>query len=388
MTTTNFISSLDHPIRLGICAMEDKVKNSIHPFINQLTLLRSTPMKVFIQKIQKFQDIQINIFTSKNIESPIEDWPICDAFLCFYSQGFPIDKAISYCDLRKPYEVNNLKTQKLLTNRKKVYQVLEKHNIPTPKKIFSTCCDHSSEFIEHDDYIECKGERIYKPFVEKPFDAEDHNICIYYPMSQGGGCRKLFRKVGDNSSCFDPNLNSIRRDGSYVYEEFVELDDAKDVKVYSTPAMAYAELRKSPSVDGHVERNNLGREMRTVTLLSDEETSLSLRINNAFNQFVCGFDILRTNGVSYVCDVNGWSMVKGTNQDKFYEESGKLLGQLLQSVFSQATTPDIRITNQPILPTPSLSSSSNTIFSYIGNHAPSKFHTNNLKPFCTKLPSR
>ena len=74
------------------------------------------------------------------------------------------------------------------------------------------------------------GTVIHKPFVEKPVDADDHNIWIFYPSSAGGGCKKLFRKIGDKSSDFFPDVNEIRREGSYIYEAFMETQGT-DVKM-------------------------------------------------------------------------------------------------------------------------------------------------------------
>ena len=87
----------------------------------------------------------------------------------------------------------------------------------------SACC-------RYDDYIEIHGVRIDKPFVEKPADAEDHNVYIYYPESAGGGSKRLFRKVGNQSSAFYPHENTIRRHGSFIYEEFLPTEGT-DVKV-------------------------------------------------------------------------------------------------------------------------------------------------------------
>ena len=91
-------------------------------------------------------------------------------------------------------------------------------------------CFENGACCRYDDYIEIHGVRIDKPFVEKPADAEDHNVYIYYPESAGGGSKRLFRKVGNQSSAFYPHENTIRRRGSFIYEEFLPTEGT-DVKV-------------------------------------------------------------------------------------------------------------------------------------------------------------
>ena len=83
--------------------------------------------------------------------------------------------------------------------------------------------------IEYDEYIEFKGSRINKHFVEKPANGDDHNIYIYYPHC--GGQKRLFLKTKNLSSLYYPNNNKIRRDKSYIYEEFLQTDGI-DIKVY------------------------------------------------------------------------------------------------------------------------------------------------------------
>lgn len=120
-------------------------------------------------------------------------------------------------------------------------------------------------------------------------------IYIYYPMSNGGGCKRLFRKTGDRSSEFYPDDNSLRREGGpYMYEEYVPTD-GNDVKVYAVGSnYAHAEVRISPAIDGVVQRDtSSGLALRCEVELTSYERDLCRRIHEAFRQTVCGFDILR-----------------------------------------------------------------------------------------------
>lgn len=166
-----------------------------------------------------------------------------------------------------------------------------------------------------------------KPFVEKPVDADDHNIYIYYPSSAGGGSKRLFRKIEDRSSEFYPGINEVRREGSYIYEEFV-ITQGSDVKVYTVgPEYGHAEARKSPVVDGRVKRDSDGLEVRYPVILSHVEKDMARKVVTAFRQTVCGFDILRVKGKSYCCDVNGFSFVK--NSRKYYEDASQILTEIM-----------------------------------------------------------
>ena len=112
-------------------------------------------------------------------------------------------------------------------------------------------------------------------------------------MSAGGGSKRLFRKVADRSSEFYPKVNEIRREGSYVYEEFINTQGI-DVKVYTVgPNYGHAQARKSPVVDGKVMRDANGKEMHLPVILTPQEKEFSMKITRAFKQTVCGFDLLR-----------------------------------------------------------------------------------------------
>ncbi|UKJ88114.1 hypothetical protein MACJ_000557 [Theileria orientalis] len=285
---------------LGVCAMESKVESS--------------PMKSILKHLEDSGDFIIIIFPEQMIlNEPITKWPVVECLISFYSVKFPQEKAIEYVKLVKPIILNDLEKQRILRSRIDVYRELQACRIPHPNYLL---VDHEMvkkglhTFEEHYDYIVYNNVRLNKPFIEKPIDSDDHNNWIYYPSNTGGGCKKLFRKLHDRSSKYCPEIHNIRRNGTYIYEEFM-LTYGTDIKVYAVGSMfAHAEARKSPTLDGKVNRYSDGKEYRYPVILTSEEKTIAYRIVDHFRQTVCGFDILRTFDGPYVCDVNGWSFVK------------------------------------------------------------------------------
>jgi inositol hexakisphosphate/diphosphoinositol-pentakisphosphate kinase len=294
-------------ISLGICAMDKKAQ--------------SKPMKEILSRLS--EDVfEVTIFGNQRIlEEPIETWPVVECLIAFYSKNFPTEKVVQYVELRRPMTLNDLKMEDTLADRRKVYRLLMSVGIQVPRHVFleredskedgSVVAADTNSVEEFDEYVIINGVTLNKPLVEKPVDAEDHGVYIYYPISAGGGSKRLFRKVSDRSSTFYPDVNELRKTGSYIYEEFL-VTQGTDVKVYTVgPDYYHAEARKSPVVDGKVNRDAAGLEVRRLTLtrtlplLLPLSPSLPLLLSPAIAD--CRYIIRLSSCPQYMCiSFSGW----------------------------------------------------------------------------------
>lgn len=163
--------------------------------------------------------IEVKVFGDKVIlDEDVENWPRCDILISFFSTDFPLDKAMSYVNLRIPFCINDLAPQALLWDRRLVGAVLDHLKVPTPTRLEVSRDGGPKVDVELVELMKKKlgvtlggflvtpevclredgnaivvdGKVMEKPFVEKPVSGEDHNVYIYF---RGGGGRRLFRKV-------------------------------------------------------------------------------------------------------------------------------------------------------------------------------------------------
>jgi inositol hexakisphosphate/diphosphoinositol-pentakisphosphate kinase len=94
---------------LGICAMDKKS--------------RSKPMQEIMSRFPA-DLFEIVIFGDQCILNvPIETWPQVEVVIAFYSNHYPLEKALEYVHLRKPFLINDLDMQYVLADRRRVYEV-------------------------------------------------------------------------------------------------------------------------------------------------------------------------------------------------------------------------------------------------------------------------
>jgi hypothetical protein len=112
----------DKKIRLGICAMDKKARSK-----PMSEILDRLPKELF--EIERFGDDCI-------LNQPVENWPVVEVLVSFYSTRFPTEKALQYIKLRKPFLINDLEMESTLKDRRQVYSLLKSVGIDVPNHVF------------------------------------------------------------------------------------------------------------------------------------------------------------------------------------------------------------------------------------------------------------
>lgn len=91
------MAEIDKAIVVGVCCMEKK--------------LLSKPMQSIIKNLASYNELQIKEFREEMLlNEPFERWPQVDVLICFYSSGFPMEKALQYVNTFKPIQINDLES--------------------------------------------------------------------------------------------------------------------------------------------------------------------------------------------------------------------------------------------------------------------------------------
>ena len=133
-------TSTARKIRLGVCARDKKTS--------------ARPMAEVLSRFDR-DVFDITIFGDECVlRQPVEKWPAVDCLMSWYSHGFPLEKALSYVKLRQPFCINDLRTEYVLRDRRRFYEVLRRAQIPTPNHVVVSRDGPIRQFVvETEDWI-------------------------------------------------------------------------------------------------------------------------------------------------------------------------------------------------------------------------------------------
>ena len=98
------------------------------------------PMQSILSRLKHYDHVKIVVFSDDTIlNKPVDQWPICDCLVAFFSKGFPLQKATAYVSLRKPFVFNDLSIQYTLQDRS---LVLHQYNY-----VYTECTECLAQYI-------------------------------------------------------------------------------------------------------------------------------------------------------------------------------------------------------------------------------------------------
>ena len=111
--------------------------------------------------------------------------------------------------------------------------------------------DDDVEIVDRRDQLEIDGKVLLKPVLERPVDPTDSEVRVYYPRSQGGGCKIL--TFGDYNS--NNNKQEVdKSDGNNATNTLNNSitanfqSDVRHIREDSSSSFIYEELAETPTV--------------------------------------------------------------------------------------------------------------------------------------------
>mmetsp|Transcript_106240 Transcript_106240/g.310585 ORF Transcript_106240/g.310585 Transcript_106240/m.310585 type:complete len:963 (-) Transcript_106240:145-3033(-) len=281
-------------------------------------LERSRPL------LRRLEDagVQVLLHTDQDLaKEAAEDVPRCDALLVLWSQFFTggsYERKLKEISARAvdagAIVLNNVEVLVEMQDRRWLLRKLKEHGVPTPE--FVECSRDGGQrpsLEERDDCIIVEGQRISKPFVEKPVDRRDREIYVYFPKASGGG-RALVSTTesGDiEYICSFDTAGNVRREGSFIYQEYLQ-SEGFVVQTVCAGGLVYGNAVLSGIV-GRSQSESPAANVRTggracAVWLRQEEKLIASKLKEVFHQTLFGITFTRSQtadrpATSFVVDI-------------------------------------------------------------------------------------